>query len=119
MLASEYWPVLIMLALGLILASVFTVAGILVGPKRRTKRKEMPFESGLPSKGLEGQRYDVKFYMTALIFLIFDVEVVFLYPWAVKFRELGWFGFIEVSIFIALLLMGLLYVWRKGALEWE
>lgn len=119
MLASEYWPVLVMIAMGFTFATTFTLVAALLGPKLRNKTKNMPFECGLPSEGLEGQRYDVKFYMTALIFLIFDVEVVFLYPWAVKFKELGWFGFIECSIFILLLLMGLLYVWQKGALEWQ
>lgn len=119
MITSQYVPILILLGLGLVFATVFTLAGILIGPKLKGERKNMPFESGLPSKGLVGQRYDVKFYMTALIFLIFDVEIVFLYPWAVKFREMGWFGFVEVVIFIAFLLLGLMYVWKKGALEWE
>ena len=119
MIATEYLPILILIGLGLVFATVFTLAGVLIGPKRRGQNKEMPFESGLPSTGLVGQRYDVKFYMTALIFLIFDVEIVFLYPWAVKFREMGWFGFAEVLIFIMLLLVGLAYAWKKGALEWE
>ncbi len=119
MIATEYFPILILIVLGLAFATIFTLAGILLGPKRRGKLKEMPFESGWASQGLVGQRYDVKFYMTALIFLIFDVEIVFLYPWAVKFREMGWFGFAECFVFIALLLIGLVYVWKKGALEWE
>ncbi len=119
MIAIEYLPILILIGLGLVFATVFTVAGIFVGPKRHGHDKEMPFESGLPSQGLVGQRYDVKFYMTALIFLIFDVEIVFLYPWAVKFRELGWFGFVECLVFIIFLLIGLAYAWKKGALEWE
>ena len=119
MIAIEYLPVLILIGLGLFFAAFFTLLGILLGPKRRGEDKEMPFESGLPSQGLVGQRYDVKFYMTALIFLIFDVEIVFLYPWAVKFREMGWFGFAECLVFIMLLLVGLAYAWKKGALEWE
>ncbi len=119
MLATEYFPILILIVLGLVFATVFTLAGILLGPKSHGKDKDMPFESGFASQGLVGQRYDVKFYMTALIFLIFDVEIVFLYPWAVKFRELGWFGFIEVCFFILILLVSLTYVWKKGALEWE
>jgi NADH-quinone oxidoreductase subunit A len=68
---------------------------------------------------MEGHRYDVKFYMTALVFLIFDVEVVFLYPWAVQLRELGWFGFTASSVFLSILVLGLAYDWKKGALEWE
>lgn len=119
MIAIEYLPILILIGIGLFFAGFFTLVAVLLGPKRSGKLKEMPFESGFASQGLVGQRYDVKFYMTALIFLIFDVEIVFLYPWAVKFREMGWFGFAEGAVFMALLFIGLIYVWKKGALEWE
>lgn len=105
--------------LGVAFAGIFTVAGIFIGPKVSSKEKNTPFESGFDSDGIVGKRYDVQFYMTALVFLIFDVEVVFLYPWAVKLRELGWFGFFEVLIFVGLLTLSLAYVWKKGALEWE
>ena len=101
------------------LAGVFCCIGIFLGPKLRGEVKEIPFESGFLSDGMEGHRYDVKFYMTALVFLIFDVEVVFLYPWAVQIRELGWFGFTASSVFLGILILGLAYDWKKGALEWE
>ena len=118
-IASGYVPILIMIVLGLILAGAFSCIGLILGPKLRGEVKETPFESGLLKDGMVGQRYDVKFYMTALVFLIFDVEVVFLYPWAVQIRELGWFGFLASSVFLGILILGLAYDWKKGALEWE
>ena len=118
-IASGYLPILIMIVLGIILAGVFCCIGLFLGPKLRGKVKEIPFESGFLRDGMEGLRYDVKFYMTALVFLIFDVEVVFLYPWAVQIRELGWFGFTASSVFLGILILGLAYDWKKGALEWE
>ena len=118
-IASGYLPILIMIVLGLILAGAFSCIGLFLGPKLRDEIKETPFESGLLRDGMAGHRYDVKFYMTALVFLIFDVEVVFLYPWAVQIRELGWFGFVASSVFLGILILGLAYDWKKGALEWE
>ena len=118
-IASGYLPILIMIVLGLILAGAFSCFGLFLGPKLRGEVKETPFESGLLRDGMAGHRYDVKFYMTALVFLIFDVEVVFLYPWAVQIRELGWFGFVASSVFLGILILGLAYDWKKGVLEWE
>ena len=115
----EYLPILIMILVGIGLAGVFTAISILFGPKLSTETKQTPFESGFLTQGTEGQRYDVKFFMTALVFLVFDVEVVFLYPWAVAFNRLGLLAFIEALIFIAILLVALAYAWRKGALEWS
>lgn len=115
----EYLPILIMLLVGVGLAGVFTAISVLFGPKVRGDVKQTPFESGFLTQGTEGQRYDVKFYMTALVFLVFDVEVVFLYPWAVQIRELHWPGLIAALIFIGVLVLGLVYDWKKGALEWE
>lgn len=119
-MAEQYLSILILAGVGLLLAGVFTTAAILLGPKVHSKVKDRPFESGMPDSGSSHQkRFSVKFYMVAMIFLIFDVEIIFLYPWAVKFRELGWFGFGEVMVFISILVLGLAYVWKKGALEWE
>ena len=118
-IASGYLPILLMILLGIILAGVFTLIGLYLGPRLRNRVKDAPFESGFILEGTEGQRYDVKFYMTALVFLVFDVEIVFLYPWTVQIRELGWFGFSAAMIFILVLVLGLLYDWKKGALEWE
>ena len=118
-IASGYLPILIMIILGIILAGVFSFIGLFLGPKLKGEAKEIPFESGFLRDGMEGHRYDVKFYMTALVFLIFDVEVIFLYPWAVQIRELGWFGFNASLLFLGILIIGLAYDWKKGALEWE
>ena len=118
-IASGYLPILLMILLGMLLAGAFTFIGLYLGPRLRSRVKDSPFESGFVREGTGGQRYDVKFYMTALVFLVFDVEIVFLYPWTVQVRELGWFGFTAAMIFIAVLVIGLAYDWRKGALEWE
>ena len=119
MIAEQYAPVLLLIGLALGLGAMFTLLGILLGPKEATEVKRMPFESGMPSTGSEFRRYHVRFYLVAMIFLIFDVEVIFLYPWAVKFRELGLFGFGELLVFLLVLVLGLAYAWKKGALEWE
>ena len=119
MAAQEYIPVLILLGLALGLGGMFTMMAIMLGPKKATEIKKMPFESGMPTVGTEYRRYNIRFYMVALAFLIFDVEIVFFYPWAVKFRELGLYGFVVMMIFFLLLVLGLAYAWKKGALEWE
>ena len=119
MLVEQYIPVLLVFVVALSFGALFTLLGILLGPKQDTETKKMPFESGLPTEGSQYKRYSVRFYMVALAFLIFDVEIVFFYPWAVKFRELGMYGFVVMSIFFAVLVLGLVYDWRKGALEWE
>jgi NADH-quinone oxidoreductase subunit A len=119
MLAEQYLPVLFVVAVALAVPLMFTLMGVLLGPKRDSAIKRMPFESGHPSRGTQHHRYSVRFYMVALAFLIFDVEIVFFYPWAVNFREFGFYGFWVMAIFFAVLILGLVYDWRKGALEWE
>ena len=94
------------------------LAGAL-GPKTMTQVKSEAFEGGNAPLGSARQRFAVKFYVVALLFIVFDVEAVFLYPWAVNFQALGWFGYVTMLIFAATLVMGLIYVWKKGALEWE
>lgn len=108
---------ILVVALGL--GSMFTLLGVLIGPKLAGEVKKMPFESGMPNTGSEYKRYSVRFYMVALVFLIFDIEIVFFYPWAVKFREMGFYGLAVMAVFFVILLVGLAYTWRKGALEWE
>ncbi len=119
MLSQQYIPIVFLVVVACGIATVFSVAGVLVGPKLNKGAKLMPFESGMPSTGSEYRRYSVRFYMVALAFLIFDVEIVFFYPWAVRFREFGWPAFCAMGIFFLVLLLGLAYDWRKGALEWE
>jgi NADH-quinone oxidoreductase subunit A len=119
MLSEQYLPVLFLIVLALGLGVMFTLLSLVFGPKAVTRTKATPFEAGMPTEGAQYRRYSVRFYMVALTFLIFDVEIVFFYPWAVKFRELGLYGFWVMMIFFLILLLGLVYDWRKGALEWE
>ena len=118
-MAHEYLSILILALVGIGLAGALTLIAVLLGPKSTNPSKRMPFEAGMPSTGSSHGRFNIKFYMIAMIFLIFDVEIIFLYPWAVKFRELGWFGFSEVMVFFSIFVLALAYVWKKGALEWE
>jgi NADH-quinone oxidoreductase subunit A len=90
-----------------------------LGPRRPSAIKSEAFECGSETVGSARQRFAVKFYVVALLFIVFDVEAVFLYPWAVTFQELRWFGFVEMLVFAATLVVGLIYVWKKGALTWE
>jgi NADH-quinone oxidoreductase subunit A len=89
-----------------------------LGPRKPTPEKSAPYECGMPAVGDARERQSVKFYLVAMIFLLFDIEVAFLYPWAMALRHLGWNGFIQVVLFMTLLLAGYVYVWRKGALDW-
>ncbi len=101
------------------LAGAMLAMGEFMGPKRLTSVKLEPFECGSTPIGPGRQRFNVKFYLVAMLFIIFDVEVVFLYPWAVIFRDLGVFGLVEMACFIFVLAAALVYVWKRGALEWE
>lgn len=119
MLAEQYLPVLMLIVLALGIGVLLTGLSILIGPKHESATKSMPFESGIATEGSQFKRYSVRFYMVALTFLIFDVEIIFFYPWAVKFRQLGFYGFWVMAIFFVVLVLGLVYDWKKGALEWE
>lgn len=118
-LPTEYLPVLIFVAF----ASIFGFGNLLIGGLFRLKRpypeKLMPYESGNPPLGEPRQRFSVKFYIIAMLFVVFDVEAVFLYPWAVVFDMIGLYALIEMVIFIAILMAGYLYVWKKGAFQWD
>ncbi|MBN1203891.1 MAG: NADH-quinone oxidoreductase subunit A [Myxococcaceae bacterium] len=116
---TPYLPLAVVLLLSGVLAlAIPTISGLL-GPRRPSAIKSMSFEAGSESSGMARQRFAVKFYVVALLFIVFDVEAVFLYPWAVNFQALGWFGYTEMVVFAATLVVGLIYVWKKGALEWE
>ena len=111
-------PILIMIGLGVGFA-VFNIGlGRLVGPSRPTPEKLAPYECGMPPVGDARERHPVKFYLVAMIFLLFDIEIAFLYPWAMALRELRWTGFIQLILFFAILLAGYIYVWRKGVFDW-
>jgi NADH-quinone oxidoreductase subunit A len=87
-------------------------------PARRTRARVIPFESGVSTGAMRPQRFTVSFYLTAMLFIVFDIEIVFLYPLAVQLHALGWFGFVEFAFFVLILLVAYVYIWRKGALEW-
>ncbi|MFO0559680.1 MAG: NADH-quinone oxidoreductase subunit A [Polyangiales bacterium] len=118
-LRYQYGPIFAMIGFALVVAAaVFSLATFL-GPKNPTPEKLIPYESGSPSTGAKHVRLSVKFYLTALLFVVFDIEAVFLYPWASLYQSLGWQGFVEMFVFLAALSIALIYCWKKGALEWE
>ena len=119
MLETQYLPVLLMFLVAGGIVTLMVNAGRLLGPRNRTETKLEAFECGNEPSGSAWGRFSVKFYLTAILFIVFDVEVVFMYPWALVFRDLGWFGMGSMAIFISILALGLVYEWRKGALEWE
>ena len=110
--------ILIMIALGAVFAAIAISLSSLLGPRKPTPEKLAPYECGMPPVGDARERQSVKFYLVAMIFLLFDIEVAFIYPWAMALRDLGWNGFVQVVLFMTLLLAGYIYVWRKGALDW-
>ena len=114
-----FLPVLIMIGLGVGFGAGSVVLSQFVGPRKPTPEKLAPYECGMPAVGDARERQSVKFYLVAMIFLLFDIEVAFLYPWAVAFRDLGMMGFVQVLTFFSLLLTGYVYVWRKGAFDWS
>ncbi len=114
-----YFPIVLMLAVALAIPLLLFVLASVLGPKNPTPEKMIPYESGSASTGAQHVRLSVKFYLTAILFVVFDIEAVFLYPWAAEFRSLGWFGFVEMLLFLLVLGVTLLYAWKKGALEWE
>jgi len=116
---GNYFPILVVIILTLLIGWGIVIASHLVGPRRKGDvEKGIPYEGGMDPIGSPRQRFFIRFYIVAVLFLLFDIETVFLYPWAVLFRKLGLFGFVEMLIFIAILFVGFIYVWKKGALEW-
>jgi NADH-quinone oxidoreductase subunit A len=113
-----YIPVLLHFVVVVVLASALLGLSWWVGVKRPTREKLAPYECGIRPVGNARERFSVSFYLVGMLFILFDVEAVFLYPWAVVFKSLKWFGFIEMFLYIAILLAGYIYIWKKGALEW-
>jgi NADH-quinone oxidoreductase subunit A len=116
---TPYLPVAAVLGLAGVLAVLIPTITTRLGPKSVTEIKSAAFECGSDPIGSARQRFAVKFYVVALLFIVFDVEAVFLYPWAVNFKALGWFGYATMLVFASTLVMGLVYIWKKGALSWE
>lgn len=115
---SDYLPMAMMfvVAIGFVLTTIFVTH--LLGPKRKSEIKLETFECGIESKGNARMPFSIKYFIVAILFVLFDVEVIFMYPWAVNFKEMGMHGFIEMLIFLGLLLFGFVYIIKKGALKW-
>ena len=116
---KSYLPALVFILLGLGVGVAFTMLNSVLGPKRPSKVKSEPYESGLPSDVRKSFRFGVSFYLVAMLFILFDIEVVFLYPIAVQLEAFGTFALVETIIFVVLLLVAFVFVWRRGALEWK
>jgi NADH-quinone oxidoreductase subunit A len=116
---TDYFPVAIVIVIASLIGLGTLMLGMLVRPRRPYAQKLSPYESGNPPVSEPRYKFSVKFYIVAMLFVVFDVEAVFLYPWAVAYDKLGMFGFIEMMLFIFILLIGYIYVWKKGAFEWE
>ncbi len=116
---NAYFPLFIIILIALVVAIVAISLGILFGPRRPSERKSSPYESGMVPYGAGTRRVSVRYYLIGVLFILFDIEVVFILPWAVSFRSLGVPGLVLVIIFIAILEVAFVYAWKKGALEWE
>ena len=116
---NNYLPILIFMIIGGALGVIVPVVGYILGPKRPDPEKNSPYECGFDTFGDARMPFDVRFYLVAILFIIFDLETAFLVPWAVVFRKLGWFGMVAMGIFLGILVVGFIYEWKKGALEWE
>lgn len=116
---SNYFPILIFLFVAAFVGISVLILGLLLRPRRPYSIKLLPYESGNPPVGEPRYKFSVKFYLIAILFVVFDVEAVFLYPWAVAYSEIGLLGFIEMMVFIFILLTGYIYAWEKGAFKWE
>jgi len=117
--ASNYLPIALQLLFAIGLIGLMVFGSNALGPKRKTADKLENFESGIEQKGNARQPMSIKYFLVAILFVLFDVEVIFFYPYAVNFRELGWQGFGAVAMFVGLFLAGFIYIWKKGALKWE
>jgi NADH-quinone oxidoreductase subunit A len=116
---EQYFPILVFLGIAVVLALVMLVLPMLVGRQKPDTAKNSPYECGFEAFGDARGKFDVRFYLVAILFIIFDLEVAFLFPWAVSLREIGEFGFWSMMGFLSVLTIGFIYEWKKGALEWE
>jgi NADH-quinone oxidoreductase subunit A len=115
---GQYLPIVLLLVLAAGFAVLSILASRLLGPRRPTPAKLAPYECGIVPERVPRERFPVKFYVIAMLFIVFDIETIFLFPWAVTFRQLGLFGLVEMAIFIGLVFVAYVYVWQRGGLEW-
>src|SRR5215813_11149491 len=118
-LTEEYFPVLLQALVAMALAAGLLTVSYLLGRRVRNRVKDMPYESGMVPTGDARHRFSVKFYLVAMLFILFDIEAIFLYPWVVVYRELRMLAFVEMLVFVVLILSGFFYIWKKGALDWS
>jgi NADH-quinone oxidoreductase subunit A len=116
---ETYFPVLVQTGIAILVAFALVAISAILGKRTKSPLKDTPYESGMAPIGSAAERFSVKFYLVGMIFILFDIEAVFLYPWAVVYRQLKLFGFFEMAIFVALVLVGFFYVYKKGALDWS
>jgi NADH-quinone oxidoreductase subunit A len=114
-----YFPVLLQVVLAALVAGALVSLSYLLGKRTKSRLKDTPYESGIAPTGNARGRFSVKFYLVAIVFILFDIEAVFLYPWVVVYRDLKLFGFFEMFVFVVLILSGFFYIWKKGALSWS
>ena len=116
---AEYFPILLFILVGLAVGVAPVVLGSLLGPRRPDAEKLSPYECGFEAFEDARMKFDVRYYLVAILFILFDLEIAFLFPWAVVLQDIGWFGFIAMLVFLGILVVGFIYEWKKGALEWE
>lgn len=116
---AEYLPIVIFLTIAAVIGVALLVLGSLLGPKRPSAEKLAPYECGFEAFEDARMKFDVRYYLIAILFIVFDLEIAFMFPWAVVFRDLNMLGLVEMALFLGLLLVGFVYCWKKGALEWE
>lgn len=116
---ENYLPILIFIGVGIVFGAVFVALGFLAGPQRPDREKLSPYECGFEAFEDSRMKFDVRYYLVAILFIIFDLEIAFLFPWAVALKEIGAAGFTAMMVFLGILVIGFIYEWKKGALEWE
>ncbi len=116
---ENYLPILIFLTVTTVMGSVFIILGKLLGPSRPDAEKNSPYECGFEAFEDSRMKFDVRYYLVAILFIIFDLEIAFMFPWAVVLDQIGVFGLLAMAVFLAVLVIGFIYEWKKGALEWE
>ncbi len=116
---SNYLPILIFIIIGILIGVVPMLVGRFMGPHRPDKEKNSPYECGFEAFQDSRMKFDVRYYLVAILFIIFDLEIAFLFPWAVALKEIGMFGFLAMLLFLGILVIGFIYEWKKGALEWD
>jgi len=116
---ENYLPILVFLTVGGLIGAVLLVLGFVLGPRRPDAQKNAPYECGFEAFEAARMKFDVRYYLVAILFIIFDLEIAFLFPWAVVLEQIGVVGFVAMAVFLGILVVGFIYEWKKGALEWE